>query len=157
MKLSKKHCCLLVLILLCTLAGCSKNGAVEPKAGFYEVSYELPWTNVAGLTFTPWVSIDPSDQTFRFFFGADPRPSYWGYYDIKDDILTASTWQFDIVYEFQILNNKTLKLVGCNKTFGDELFAIHTDTAQIGDVFFWSEELPEKESIPMEPITSESL
>ena len=134
-----------------------KNHVTEPKAGFYEVSYELPWTYVEGLTFTPWVRIDPPNQSFQFFFGSDPRPSSSGYYVIEDDILTAFTWEFDIVFEFQILNHKTLKLIGCNKTLGDELFAIHTDTAQIGDVFFWSEDLPEKESIPMEPITSELL
>jgi len=135
-----------ILALLFLMMGCSGNSSKTLMSGFYEAQYELSFYKSDDLTFTPWISIDASNNSFLFYYGSDPRPSDMprGYYVIDNDVLTATTNQFDITFQFKIINDNKLKLIGTNKVLGEELFAVLSDTAQIGDVFVWMEPLPEE-------------
>ena len=82
---------------------------------------------------------------FTFMYGNSPRPMQApsGYYTIEGDTITASTTNFGIVFYFEIIDSKTVKFTGANMEMGTELEALFSGTAQIGDVFYWTEPLPE--------------
>lgn len=141
----RQLCVYLLFVLgLLMLPSCGEEKLPEPAAGVYEVDYELKYHNY-DLWFTPWLRLEPEEKKFVFMYGRDPVPlSYpWGYYTVEGNTITASTWQAGLVFSFEILDEHTLRFTGANVDMTDKYRAQFTDAAQIGDIFYWAEELPE--------------
>ena len=135
--------CLLALLVTLFAAGCGAGKQPEPAAGVYEVDYELKYHNY-DLRFTPWLRLEPKESKFTFMYGSEPSPlSFpWGYYTVEGNVITATTWEKGLVFTFEIIDEHTLKFTDANIDMTAEHRAVFTDAAQIGDVFYWAEELP---------------
>ena len=120
----KKFCLLLALTLIMSVlfCGCGMNFTdAQPESGFYLAKERSALLSSPDQTIElqPYVSLDTEEKIFTY--GQSLLMSYaeYGYYEIKDDKLIATT-QNETTYKFEIKDKNTLVMIDDNGNAIDE-------------------------------------
>lgn len=120
----KKFCLLLALTLIMSVifCGCGVNFTdAQLKSGFYLAKERSAFFSSPEQTIElqPYVSLDTEEKIFTY--GQSLLMSYaeYGYYEIKDDKLIATT-QNETTYKFEIKDENTLVMISDDGEIIDE-------------------------------------